>query len=79
MPSYEELLEENSELRRRVVEQERRIGKQEGRIRKLEELIEELRRRGKRQAAPFSKGKPKSTAGRPGRKPRGQLRPAKWP
>lgn len=32
-------------------------------------MIEELRRRGKRQAAPFSKGAPKAEPKRPGRKP----------
>lgn len=62
MPTYEELLQENSELRGRIAEQERRIGQ-------LEKIIEELRRGGKRQAAPFSKGEPKSHPQRPGRKP----------
>jgi transposase len=61
MPTYEELLQENSELRRRLLEQERRIAQ-------LEKIIEDLRRRGKRQAAPFSKGKLKSDPQRPGRK-----------
>jgi transposase len=76
MPTYEEVVQENSELRRRLVEQEERFAKQEGRfveqqrqIKKLENLLEELRRRGKRQAAPFSKGEPKSAPKRPGRKP----------
>jgi transposase len=62
MPTSEEILQENSELRRRVAEQERRIAQ-------LEKIIEELRRGGKRQAAPFSKGDPKSDPQRPGRKP----------
>lgn len=62
MPTYEELLQENVELRRRIAEQERRIEK-------LEKIIEELRRGGKRQAAPFSKGEPKSSPDKPGRKP----------
>lgn len=62
MQTYEELLQENSELRRKLAEQARQIEK-------LEKLIEELRRRGKRQAAPFSKGAPKSKPKRPGRKP----------
>jgi len=65
MPTYEELLQENVELRRRVAEQERRIAQ-------LEKIIEELRRGGKRQAAPFSKGKPKSEPKTPGRKPAGR-------
>lgn len=62
MPTSEEILQENSELRRRIVEQERRIAR-------LEKIIEELRRGGKRQAAPFSKGEPKSDPHKCGRKP----------
>jgi len=62
MQTYEELLQENSELRRKLAEQARQVEK-------LEKLVEELRRRGKRQAAPFSKGEPKSKPKRPGRKP----------
>jgi transposase len=62
MQTYEELLQENAELRRRLLEQDRRIEQ-------LEKIIEELRRRGKRQAAPFSKGEPKSDPKPPGRKP----------
>jgi len=65
MPTYEELLQENAELRRRLLEQERRISR-------LEKVIEELRRGGKRQAAPFSKGEPKTDPQRAGRKPGGQ-------
>jgi transposase len=62
MPTYEELVQENSELRRRIAEQEQRIAR-------LERIIEELRRGGKRQAAPFSKGEPKGDPKTPGRKP----------
>ncbi len=76
MPTYEEILQENSELRgriseqgRRIAEQEQRIERQERRIAQLEKIIEELRRGGKRQAAPFSKGEPKSHPQKPGRKP----------
>lgn len=76
MPTYEELLQENSELRRLVAEQQgllkdqqRRFEQQERRIGQLERLIEQLRRGGKRQAAPFSKGTPKGEPKRPGRKP----------
>jgi len=75
MPTYEELLEENAELRRQVAEQEGRIAEQERqnaalkrRIADLEKLIEEVRRRGKRQAAPFSKGAPSADPKPPGRK-----------
>jgi transposase len=69
MPTYEEVLQENSELRRRLAEQESQTEKQERRIAQLEKVIEELRRGGKRQAAPFSKGEPKSDPQTPGRKP----------
>lgn len=41
----------------------------------MEKIIEELRRRGKRQAAPFSKGEPKSEPQPPGRKPGRQYGP----
>ncbi len=61
MLTYDELLQENSELRRQVAEHERQIAR-------LEKLVESLRRRGKRQAAPFSKGAPKGDPKRPGRK-----------
>lgn len=68
MPSYEELLQERDELLRRVAEQELRILEQEKKIRRLEVLIEELQRKGKRQAGPFSKGEPKAAPKPPGRK-----------
>jgi transposase len=44
---------------------------QADRIAELEKLIEEIRRGGKRQAAPFSKGTPKTAPKKPGRKPGG--------
>lgn len=69
MPTYKGLPEENSELRQQVVDQKRLIEKQERRIAQLEKIIEELRRGGKRQAGPFSKGEPKSDPQTPGRKP----------
>lgn len=53
---------ENLRLRRLVDMQAERIGE-------LEKLIEEVRRGGKRQAAPFSKGNPKATPRKSGRKP----------
>src|SRR4051794_36256117 len=61
MPTYEELLQERDELLRRVGEQEKRIAF-------LEKALEDLRRKGKRQAAPFSKGEPKTDPKPPGRK-----------
>src|SRR5437868_5742758 len=68
MPTYEELLQENAELRLRVVEQERQITSLKRQVEELKKLVEELRRRGKRQAAPFSKGEPSDDPKRPGRK-----------
>jgi transposase len=61
MPTYDELLQERDELLRRVAEQEKRIAF-------LEKALEELHRKGKRQAAPFSKGEPKADPKPPGRK-----------
>lgn len=68
MPTYEELLQENAELRRQVEEQERQIAHLKRQIANLDKLVEELRRRGKRQAAPFSKGEPSADPKPPGRK-----------
>lgn len=68
MPTYDELSQENAELRRRIQEQERQIGGLKRRITELEKLLEDLRRRGKRQAAPFSKGEPSEDPKSPGRK-----------
>lgn len=61
-PSYDELLELVNRLQKRIeaLEEENR---------KLRELLEEVRRGGKRQAAPFSKGPPKPDPQKCGRKP----------
>ena len=62
------LLVENEQLRGEVG---RLLGQSErlrARIAKLEGQLEEARRAGKRQAAPFSRGEPKSAPGRPGRR-----------
>lgn len=75
MLTYEELAQENSELRRENTELRQEISElrhkvkhQEQRVSQLEKVVEEVRRRGKRQAAPFSKGPPKQQPRRPGRK-----------
>ena len=47
------------------------------RVGKLEGLLEEARRAGKRQAAPFSRGEPKREPGRPGAPVGGGARPAR--
>ena len=72
MPTYEELLQERDELLRRVTEQECTIRELKERMAYLEKLTEKLQRRGKRQAAPFSKGEPKADPKSPGRKPGAQ-------
>lgn len=43
MPSYEELLQDNVELRRRIEEQERLIASLKRRIGDFEKRVEELR------------------------------------
>ncbi|MDQ6838379.1 MAG: hypothetical protein M3137_08640, partial [Actinomycetota bacterium] len=75
-PSRDELEAENARLGARVRELEDTIDSQaavlaanEERFKKLEEIIEKLRRGGKRQAAPFSKGDPVLDPKKPGRKP----------
>src|SRR6516165_7089756 len=60
-PSYDELLAENARLQRRIDSLEKTV-------QELQAVIEQLTRRGKRQAAPFSKGPPKEVPQRPGRK-----------
>ena len=64
-----ELERRNAELERRNAELERRIVELEARIAQLEQLLEKATRAKKRQAAPFSKGPPKTNPKRPGRKP----------
>ncbi len=56
------------ELKREIAIRDRVIIDQIGRIGELERALEESRRGGKRQAAPFSKGETSSTPKRPGRK-----------
>ena len=51
-----------------MAKQERQIAALKRRIADLEKFVEEVRRRGKRQAAPFSKGAPSDAPKRPGRK-----------
>lgn len=53
---------------RGCMERDRRIAALEARVRELEQRVQELARAAKRQAAPFSKGPPKSDARKPGRK-----------
>lgn len=71
-PSYDELLEVVAELREQLSERDRRIAELTRRVVELEAVVDELRRGGKRQAAPFSRGEPKADPKPPGRKPGGQ-------
>jgi transposase len=61
-PTYEELVE-LTRLQARQIEQLRAD------VERLKAELEQSRRAGKRQAAPFSKGSPKAAPKRPGRKP----------
>ena len=60
-PTYEQLLQENRRLARRVEELE-------AQVRQLTAQLQEVLRANKRQAAPFSKGPPKDPPATPGRK-----------
>ncbi len=80
--SYKELLAEIAQLRRlleantaelrelsaRLAEREARLSERGKRIAELERLLDESRRSGKRQAAPFSKDDPVEEPAKPGRK-----------
>jgi transposase len=64
----EELWRELRQLRARVEKLERENADLRGENARLREALEEARRSGKRQAAPFSRGKKKERPGRPGRR-----------
>jgi transposase len=66
--AYQQLLHDNQHLREQIAERDRRIEQLEQTIRELQKRSEELERSAKRQAAPFSKGKPKKNPKKPGRK-----------
>lgn len=75
MRTYAQLVEGNANLRALVAAQQATIAElrkvvelQAARIKELETEVMRLKRRGKRQAAPFSKGSPKSKSQKPGRK-----------
>ena len=62
------LLGENEQLRDENVTLRGHNERLRARVCKLEGMVEELRRAAKRQAAPFSRGKPSEKPGRPGRR-----------
>jgi transposase len=68
-PSYEELLELTDQQARLIRNLEARLARLQAEADRLEAELEQARRAGKRQAAPFSKGPPKPHPKRPGRKP----------
>lgn len=57
-----------AQLSDQVAEREARIAERDARIAELQKALGESRRSAKRQAAPFSKGKPSDEPARPGRK-----------
>jgi transposase len=63
-----ELEATTAEQTERLAEQTERLAEQTERLKQLERLVESLQRRGKRQAAPFSKGDPVTDPKKPGRK-----------
>src|SRR5512135_2903192 len=71
-PTYDQLLDQNRR-------QARLIEELRAEVERLKTELEQARRAGKRQAAPFSKGPPKADPKRPGRKrhpsPRGRPKP----
>jgi transposase len=66
--SYEDLLNENQQLRQVAEQQQDLIRKQQEQIRQLQQRLADAERSGKRQAAPFSKKPPKDNPKKPGRK-----------
>jgi len=67
-PSYEQLLLELRQLREQLAERDRVIARLEAANRDLQARLDAAEKAGKRQAAPFSKGKPKPDPKTPGRK-----------
>ena len=65
---------ENADLKGQLKDLEGQLKERDERLAKLESLLEESRRAGKRQAAPFSKDKPKRNPKKPGRKPGSKLK-----
>lgn len=67
-PSYDELLDLVRQLQRRIAALEAEIARLREENGLLRDQLDEARRAGKRQAGPFSKGAPKASPKKPGRK-----------
>lgn len=67
-PSYEQLVLELQHLREQLAERDRVIARLEATVRDLQGRLAAAEKSAKRQAAPFSKGKPKPDPETPGRK-----------
>jgi hypothetical protein len=68
-PTYQQLLDIIDRKDQRIAQLETRVEQLTAQVRQLTAQLQEALRAGKRQAAPFSKGPPKSNPKRPGRKP----------
>jgi len=66
--TLEELVAENERLQAENAELKRQVADLETKLQRLQEQLEAARRAGKRQATPFSRGKPKDRPQKPGRK-----------
>jgi transposase len=73
-----QLEEKGKQLEEKGKQLEERGKQLEEQVKRLEAALERSQRAGKRQAAPFSKGKPKKTPRRPGRRPGKEHGPATW-
>ena len=67
-PTYDQLLAIIAEKDRQILRLEKRVAHLETRAVQLEQRLEQATRSTKRQAAPFSKGSPKTQPKKPGRK-----------
>lgn len=67
-PSYEQLLEIIRQQQSQIEALQAHVAQLQSQVTQLQAQLEEARRHGKRQAAPFCKGPPKDNPKRPGRK-----------
>lgn len=77
-PSCDEAQRDKRRLEREMSRLERENERLRAELARLHEALEQARRAGKRQAAPFSKGEPKRKPRRPGRKAGAEHGPSSW-